>query len=106
RDPMLCQFPIKDLFSQFQVDPVKRYLRLHSFRDVASNLAKADQATELVPDRRNDHTGPKLRAIFANAPTLVFESAFTPGDLEFHFRLARAYVLFRIENRKVLADDL
>src|SRR5437868_7103751 len=103
---MLCQFPVQDLFSQLLVHAIKRYLRLHSFCDVASNFSETDEAPDFIPDGGNDHVSPKPRAVFADAPAFIFESSLASCDLELHFWLARPFVFFGVENREILSDDL
>src|SRR5690349_4841195 len=47
--------------------------RLLAFSNVAGNFSKTDQGTLTVPNRIDDHAGPKACAVLAHAPTFILE---------------------------------
>ena len=56
--------------------------------------------------RREHDTRPKPRAVFADAPLFFFETSFTPYRIQHVLRLSGSAILGRIEDRKMLTDDL
>ena len=75
-------------------------------RQVARDLGEAQQLPVCISQRRDDDVGPELRAVFPDAPALVFERAGVCRDLEFVVGQVRGQGFRRIEPREVLADDL
>src|SRR5262249_25541604 len=59
-----------------------------------------------IAQGRDDDVGPEAAAVLAQAPALVLVLPRSGGDLQLPRRLARCYILRRIEAREVLADDL
>src|SRR5205085_11752697 len=47
----------------------------------------------------------EARAVFAQAPSFVFDAAFADGDLQLALRLVRGDVFLAVERREVLAED-
>ena len=74
--------------------------------NVAGDLGEADDLAVVAADRVDHHMRPESRPVLALPPALLFEAAFGGGDLERLGRLARLAILFGVEPREVLADDL
>src|SRR3546814_4132572 len=79
---------------------------LFFFGDVARDFCVAQQCSGFAAYGVNDHAGPELRAVFAYPPSFRLESSFGGGGGQRFFGKARGAILFGIEARKMLADDL
>src|SRR5581483_866625 len=80
--------------------------RLFLLRLIARDLGKTDDLSLLVLNSGDQHTGPKLRAVFSDAPSLFFKPPLFGGDSQLIPRLVPYPVPFRIEDGKVLSNDL
>src|SRR5437899_1477128 len=73
---------------------------------VAGHLGVADQHSPLVPDRIQDDVRPEPRAVLAQPPAFLLETAFAGGDLQLQPRFPGAQFLLRIEPLEAVPDDL
>src|SRR5690349_21830261 len=81
-------------------------LRLLTLGDVARDLGKADRPPFVVADGVYHHTGTKALAIFSHPPAFCEKTPFLSHGFESPGRLAPGTILFGIETREMLADDL
>ncbi len=84
----------------------QRFLRLTTLRQVARDLAEADQLPRRVAQRGDDHVRPEARTVLADAPSLVFEASGVRRRPELEFGKAFGDEIARVEDGEVLADDL
>ena len=73
---------------------------------VAGHLGVADQHSPLVPDGTQDDVRPEPRAVLAQPPAFLFETAFAGGDLQLQPRFPGAQFPLRIEPLEAVPDDL
>src|ERR1043165_8900729 len=81
-------------------------LRLAPLCHVAGDFAETDQPPGGVVDRVEHGERPELGAVFAYAPTFIFEPAKAARRLQSQRRFAGAAVLFSEKDREVLAQNL
>ena len=77
----------------------------HLVGDVAGDLGKADQLSAVVPDGINNHMGPEMRAVFANAPAFFFKFAMSNCCVETFLRIIIFAVFWPVEFGKMLANN-
>src|SRR5262249_15138278 len=82
------------------------FFSLFALGEVAGNLEEPAQIAGFVAECRNDHAGPELRAVFTDAPALVFKAAGLRRHFEFVRRPARSDHLRWIELGEAPPDDL
>src|SRR6185312_10186333 len=73
---------------------------------VARHLREAQQRAVLRAQGRDDHVGPKARAVLADPPALVLDPAVPDGQAQQVVGLAALTILGRIEDVDPLADHL
>ncbi len=81
-------------------------LGLQLFGDVAGDLGETQDRTVIAVDGVDDDMCPEPCAVLALSPAFLFEAAFASGGIEADLRFAALPILFGIELREVLADDL
>jgi hypothetical protein len=81
-------------------------LRFPPLGDVAGDLRKTDQIAALIVDRVHDHARPEAGPVLAQAPALVLEPALAGRSLERPGGKAGRPILFRVELREMMPDDL
>src|SRR5690349_4513277 len=80
--------------------------RVLALGDVPRDLGKSDVLALGVPNRINDHAGPEPGPILANPPAFGLELAGRSRLFESPLRNSLSTLLWRVEVREVLADDL
>src|SRR6201999_2889725 len=83
----------------------QHFLGLMALGDVASDLGKADKLSFIVLNGIDDDQSPKLRSVFANAPTFCFVFTFLRSSPKRHRRDAVLSVLFGVKAAEMLADN-
>ena len=73
--------------------------------DVACDFGKTAQNSGIVENGSNDDVRPESRAVFADPPALVLETAFRDGPSQLLRRFSRVDVFGRIEAGEVPAKD-
>src|SRR5258706_4113976 len=72
-------------------------LRLHAFREIASDFRKSNQFAGIIVNGRDHYARPKPGTIFAKTPALIEKAPFLGGDSQFPVRLAPLQVFRGIE---------
>ena len=83
-----------------------RLLRFLAVGDVARHFREAAQLAAAIEDGGDDDVRPEARAVFAQAPSFVFDAPLLARDLQLALRLAIRLVFLGVETREVAADDL
>ncbi len=86
--------------------PFQGLLGLVLVGDVAGDLGEADQFALLVADGVDHHVGPETLAVAPHAPTLALETPVHRRLLQVAGRDAGGAVLFGVEAREVLTQDV
>src|SRR4051812_791046 len=81
-------------------------VRVAQLGDVPGHLRKSNQPAFHVAQRGDGDVRPEPLAVLADPPSLLAVAPLANGDLELALRLAGGFVLFRVEDREVLSDDL
>src|SRR6185312_10682019 len=84
---------------------LQRELRFVALGDVARDLGEADDLAVRGTDRINDEVGAEALAALAHAPVLGLVAAVLARDAERPLGHAGGALLWRIEDREMLADD-
>src|SRR6185503_15251959 len=74
--------------------------------EIARDLREAEQDPLVVAQRGDHDVGPEARSVLAQPPALVFDAALLHRLAQLLRGPIALDVLGRVENRKVLADDL
>src|SRR5690606_3675439 len=82
------------------------HLRLAAFRDVTSDLGKADERSIDIPNRIDDHARPDQLAVLANPPCLCLETPLSQGRSKATLRLPLFPISLREEQGIVFSNHL
>ena len=102
---LLGQILGRVLVCLFDRQSLSLFFRRAPRREIARDFREAHERAAPVAQRRDDHVGPKARAILAHAPAFILDASLLRRNLQFAPRLPRAYVLVGVEHREVAADD-
>ena len=80
--------------------------RLSALGEIASDVREPDQGAVGRPKRRDDDISPEPRTILANVPAVISAHSLARCHLQLALTLASGHVLWRIERREVLPDNL
>src|SRR5690242_7390210 len=80
--------------------------RVTPLREIACDLRETHQLAVRCSERGNNDVGPEAGAVLSDSPAFVLKASITRSDLQLPGRLSAGYILIRVENREVLADDL
>src|SRR5690606_4677386 len=81
-------------------------LALAPVRKVARDLAESAHRARLVAQRRDHHVRPEARAVLAPPPALVLVAPLGRRDAQLRGRHAARILVWRIEDGKVLPENL
>ena len=84
----------------------QRPLCLHALRHVARDLGEAEQVALLVANGIDDHEGPELGAVLANAPPLGLVATLARRRRQRPCRYAGGAVLLGVERAEMVPDDI
>src|SRR5690606_37231220 len=84
----------------------ERLLLAAPFAQIARDVREADELAARIAQRGDHDVGPEARAVLADAPAFVLETAFHARDAELVLRPRGLDRLRRIEARQMRADDL
>src|SRR5688572_25581338 len=74
--------------------------------EIAGHFGETEELAVLLAQRRDHHVGPESRAILAQAPAFILEVTVRSGGTQFALGPLAFHGLARVENGKVLPDDL
>src|SRR5262249_29161666 len=86
--------------------PAKLLFHRTPFGQVAGYLGKSGEVALLVAQRRDHDVRPKTRAVFANAPALLFATTLAAHRFVNALGRARVAVFGCVKEREVMSDDL
>src|SRR6185312_12270409 len=82
------------------------FFGLFSFGQISGDFGDTDQVSIVIAERRDDDVCPEPGAVLTQAPTFFFPASFISGDTELIIRLPASDLVWWIEDRKVLPNDL
>src|SRR5580658_2793468 len=81
-------------------------LRAAAFGEISRDLRVAHEIAFRVPDRVDDHVRPKASAVLPHPPALLLEPTLFPRRPQRGLREIDGLVLFGVEPREMLSNDL